>query len=274
MSNAVRRARRALYADLETPHVRYGAEVDRLAARATRILDLGCGYEAPGLARLPSSGTLKCGIDAVADLRPSRAQRIRFVRGDGSRLPFADGSFDLVISKSVLEHLTHPERVLAEVARVLAPGGHFVFLTPNFWDYVSIGAWIIPNALHGALVKALTGRREEDTFPTRYRANTVGRLQTLARKAGLDVAGLSHVREHPHYLSIHIVPYLLGAIYEKLVPANISMLRPWILGVMRRPGQRSRPTSRSRPARAARAVREVALDEPGRRLEGTGTGGR
>jgi SAM-dependent methyltransferase len=55
-------------------------------------------------------------------------------------LPFAAGSFDLVSANMVLEHLPAPEQVFQEIARVLAPGGKFVFLTRhlgNPWVRIS-----------------------------------------------------------------------------------------------------------------------------------------
>jgi ubiquinone/menaquinone biosynthesis C-methylase UbiE len=51
------------------------------------------------------------------------ASRVVFDVGDGSALPFADGSVDLVMCNSVLHHLEQPARLFAEIARVIAPGG-------------------------------------------------------------------------------------------------------------------------------------------------------
>ena len=46
-------------------------------------------------------------------------------------LPFADGSFGVVIIKHVVEHLPHPEKAIAELGRVIAPGGVLILATPN-----------------------------------------------------------------------------------------------------------------------------------------------
>ncbi len=53
------------------------------------------------------------------------------VLGAGARIPFADGSFSSVTSTSVLEHIHDLDPVMAEIARILKPGGKFVFCVPN-----------------------------------------------------------------------------------------------------------------------------------------------
>ena len=52
---------------------------------------------------------------------------------DGHRLPFSDGSFDLVLSFDVFEHIKESDAHLAEVRRVLVPGGRYLLQTPNKW---------------------------------------------------------------------------------------------------------------------------------------------
>jgi SAM-dependent methyltransferase len=56
---------------------------------------------------------------------------VRFLRGDAERMPFRDASADLVVMSEVIEHLLHPDRAVAEVSRVLRPGGVFVMTTNN-----------------------------------------------------------------------------------------------------------------------------------------------
>ena len=46
-------------------------------------------------------------------------------------LPFADGSFEVVIIKHIVEHLPNPEKAVAEIGRVTAPGGVLILSTPN-----------------------------------------------------------------------------------------------------------------------------------------------
>jgi len=50
-----------------------------------------------------------------------------------SKLPFDDGAFRTVIALEVIEHVTNPFRAIAEIARVLGPGGRLCLTLPNFW---------------------------------------------------------------------------------------------------------------------------------------------
>lgn len=94
------------------------------------IVDIGCGTGELALAisRKVREGRI-VGIDNSASmlLWASRHEttdgRIRFIAGDGARLPFPDESVDLVVSTLSLHHWSNPDGVLAEIDRVLVPGG-------------------------------------------------------------------------------------------------------------------------------------------------------
>lgn len=101
------------------------------------VLDLGCagGFMAEAL---DDRGARVTGIDpaaeAIAAARAHAAQTGRSIAYDigvGETLPYGDAGFDAVVCVDVLEHVADLDRVLAEVARVLRPGGLFLFDTIN-----------------------------------------------------------------------------------------------------------------------------------------------
>jgi ubiquinone/menaquinone biosynthesis C-methylase UbiE len=107
-----------------------GAFVTFLAPRPTDgVLEVGSGLGllARDVATLVPQGRVT-GVEHSADQlavagREARAANLEFVRGDAHELPFADGAFDLVYCRYVLEHLAKPSRALREMRRVLKPGG-------------------------------------------------------------------------------------------------------------------------------------------------------
>jgi 2-polyprenyl-6-hydroxyphenyl methylase / 3-demethylubiquinone-9 3-methyltransferase len=101
-----------------------------LVPRATRpgvvLLDVACGggVMAPYVASL---GYRHIGVDIGASaLVIARDHGVEPVRGDAARLPFADGVADVVVAGEMLEHVTDLPVVVAELCRVLAPGGTLV----------------------------------------------------------------------------------------------------------------------------------------------------
>ena len=77
---------------------------------------------------------LAAGIDpgsAVLNEAQARGAYHLLAQALGSGLPFADGHFATVVSNSVLEHIPGVDAVLAEIARVLRPGGRFIFCVPG-----------------------------------------------------------------------------------------------------------------------------------------------
>lgn len=92
--------------------------------------------------------------------------------------PIPDGSVDIILCDHVLEHVEAPPEFVHEIKRVLKPGGWFCARTPIKWGYIGIGARLIPNALHVALLKRLQpSRKPEDVFPVTYRMNTKSALE-------------------------------------------------------------------------------------------------
>ena len=97
-----------------------------------RVVDLGCGAgDSVDMFRSLDLEVRWVGVDI--EMSPEVAGRVRddaeFVTFDGVHLPFDNGSVDAVYCKQVLEHVARPRELVAEVARVLAPGGRFAGAT-------------------------------------------------------------------------------------------------------------------------------------------------
>ncbi len=102
-------------------------------AACRRVVDLGTGPgDIPLLLAANSAIPTIVGVDAAATMlalagpkaqRLGLSQRVRFERADVKALPFANGSFDGVLSNTILHHIPEPIAFLREAARVLAPDG-------------------------------------------------------------------------------------------------------------------------------------------------------
>jgi len=145
-----------------------------------RVLDVGCGtgFLLRLLAeRLPDAEEL-VGIDAaqgMIDVAKTMGNdpRLAFSTGTAEHLPFPDAWFDLVVSTTSFDHWENQQAGLAECARVLRPGGHFV-LTDLF------SLWLVPTLLFGHRGRART-RHQVDALmrASRWRVITWHRLYAV-----------------------------------------------------------------------------------------------
>lgn len=118
--------------------------IDYNAYGGQRVLDVGCGL-ATDLSRFAKGGAEVTGIDisprAIEMSRQNFAQRGldgRFARMDGGAMTFGDASFDFVYCHTVLHFTPDPDSMIAEIHRVLKPGGTAFFMAINrkSWLYV------------------------------------------------------------------------------------------------------------------------------------------
>lgn len=105
------------------------------AAPTSRVLDFGCGAgELVTCLQEMGYQSWGCDIGRFWEHNPdASADRLALIESAPYRIPFADGSFDVVLSTSVLEHAQNKEQLFREIHRVLAPGGLTVHLYPSRW---------------------------------------------------------------------------------------------------------------------------------------------
>ena len=101
------------------------------------------------------------------------------LRGDGTQLPFADNTFDVVITSEVLEHIQNDVSAIAEMVRVLKPGGRFAGTVPT-WFPEKIN-WMLSDEYHAP--KSVGGH---------VRIYTETELKAKLRSAGLEITGSHH----------------------------------------------------------------------------------
>lgn len=205
--------------------------IQEVLSQQSPILDAGCGIDAP-LTRKFGAQIETVGIDLCKGLPAD----LPVVSGDLGHLPFRDGAFTVVFSRSVFEHLANPKQVLQEFHRVLKPNGFCVILTPNRFDYSSIIAALTPHRFHRWFVKTVFNSQSYDTFPTIYRANTPAFFRALASKGkGWEVRRISGVRHYPANLAFSRLLFRLGIAYDWLIArAGLTALQPSLLVVLRR----------------------------------------
>jgi SAM-dependent methyltransferase len=142
--------------------------------RGDRALDLGCGVGA-FTAVLAEAGADVTGVE-VAEAALARAREahreldFRLAPLEGP-LPFADRAFDLVWASEVIEHVADTERWLAEVRRVMTPGGRLLLTTPS----------------HGRLRVAILGvERFSEPFGDHLHLYTRGSLTSALNDLGFE----------------------------------------------------------------------------------------
>jgi len=105
------------------------------------LLDIGCGPGTFGAYLGSRLGIREVhGVDFIPELVDEATRNgihASVLDLDRQDVPYADGTFDAVFAGEVIEHLTDPDHLLAEAARVLAPGGAFVLSTPNLAGWMN-----------------------------------------------------------------------------------------------------------------------------------------
>jgi SAM-dependent methyltransferase len=154
----------------------FGRHAFELARRARRVVAVDFAADEVAATRDTLAAMAEAG-----EIEADRA--VGVLRGDATALPFADGCFDAVITSEVLEHVTDDTAALAEMVRVLRPGGAFAATVPA-WLPEKV-SWMLSDEYHAP---AAPGGH--------VRIYSATELQAKLRAAGLDLAG----RHHAHAL--------------------------------------------------------------------------
>lgn len=235
MTTSAERLRSHFYARDRHPYRYFDRKVSSLLTIDSVLLDAGCGRTVPVLRTYIGQAKRLIGVEIVefTDVPDG----IETHTGDLANLPLDSSSVDLIMSRSVFEHLQDPESIYREFGRVLKPGGSVVFLTANMWDYGTLVARMVPNRFHAKIIKKIEGRAEEDTFPTAYKTNTRKDVDRLASAAGLEISSFTYLNQYPNYLMFNSFLFLIGVAYERITTRfdALKILRGWILVTLQKP---------------------------------------
>ncbi len=151
------------------------------------VLDLGCGDG--HFASVAFSQRLDVGLDPWWGPLQEAQERDCYAvltHADGARMPFPAASFATVVSNSVLEHIPEVTPVLAEVARVLRPGGAFYFCVPgpNFRRFLSVARMADAMGLKKA---AEAYRRLFDRISRHHTYDSIDGWEGRLERAGLQL---------------------------------------------------------------------------------------
>jgi ubiquinone/menaquinone biosynthesis C-methylase UbiE len=193
----------------DSDHATHRRVVGALPQPSRLVLDLGCGTaEASQLVQSARPEAEYVGVDvsiSALHLARSLGRPGTFIRASGDRLPFADATFDGVISFFALEHLTTPESVLTEMVRVLAPGGTLILLSVSYDRPFGV----VPSQRFGG---SHGGRRLPRFHPVNLVVYASNRTRFICRQL------LKHVRYRvdPNYVSFERIehPLALDGAYE------------------------------------------------------------
>ena len=231
--------------EYETGKQIFLAHFDAAVLCGARVLDVGCGLGGKTAWYAEAGARLVVGVDlAWEHVRQSarfaaargQADRVVVARADAMRLPFAAGTFDVVTANDSMEHFADPASALAELARVLRPGGRLcLYFTPyrsplgsHLYDHVKI-PWcqlVLPRPLLYATLERAVRDEERARGGEDADARAVARTREIVRYFENDVNGIT-VRRFGAILAAERRLRVHHMHYE---PPKFKFLRP-LLGV-------------------------------------------
>lgn len=162
------------------------------------------------------------GIDVSEAVRSNPVIDVAHVVQPGARWPLEDRSIDLIVSDYTFEHLSDPSHVVAEIERVLKPGGWLCARTPNKWGYNAIGARLIPNSLHERVLAILQpDRKAIDIFPTTFRLNTRKVLARYFDSSRWDLVAYTWNAE-PAYFGKSVLAWWFAKAMFRFTPQSLG----------------------------------------------------
>ncbi len=188
----------------------YDELLGHLDLRGRTLLDVGCGsgwFSQRAAARGARVTSLDIGLRLLAETM--RKCQTRPVAADACRLPFADGSFDVVVSSECIEHTLDPLQALRDICRVVRPGGTIVVTAPNQrWHFAVVIANLLKLRPYAGYEHWVSWRQVRRTVDA----------------AGLTIECMRGIHLFPFVISaLHPMLRRIDAYGERLGPAMVNI---------------------------------------------------
>jgi SAM-dependent methyltransferase len=218
------------FSDIDGTITFYG-RINALIQKSATVLDIGCGRGAwvadknqfrreLRLIKGKVNQVIGIDVDPASAVNPCIDQY--FQLNNDYPWPLTDKSIDLAFSDQVLEHVSDPDLFFSESQRVLKQDGYLCIRTTNNWGYIAIGAKVIPNRLHGKIIKEFQiNRKEEDVFPTVFRCNSIVPIKRMLKKYDFDGVVYGYDSE-PAYFDNSYLGYLIAKAYHYVCPSILK----------------------------------------------------
>jgi len=199
------------YAPDKAPRTSYPGQlaqwlVDTAYRGKGRLLDVGCG-RGEYLEAFHQAGMNVAGVDiSPAAPRYAAPHHVEVIDFESGKLPFPEGSFDFLFSKSVIEHIREPASLLGEVHRVLKPGGTAVIMTPS-WEYTYWGPFYI-----------------DHTHVTPFTKMSLDEILTMS---GFQTPAVSYFRQLPFLWKNPALNWVARVISALPIPYRPIHAAPW-----------------------------------------------
>jgi SAM-dependent methyltransferase len=215
--------------DIDAVYPTDGRVVEQIAAEGPlpgkRVLEVGAGSGRDSV-RLAAAGAIAVILDySLPSLETARrvaereGVRAHFVRADALRLPFRDGTFDVVFHQGLLEHFRDPMPLLRENVRALAPGALLLVDVPQRFHLYTVGKHVLI-----AMGKWFAGWETEFT---------IGELERLLRRAGVTTVRRYGAWMIPglFYRALRLGLLKLGLARLPLYPRPVPLVTPLLEGL-------------------------------------------
>jgi ubiquinone/menaquinone biosynthesis C-methylase UbiE len=193
-----------------------------LIGSETVLLDAGCGKK--GIMDLyVHENELSVGTDISLQAMKENRSMDCYTVSNLEYIPFKSGTFDVIVSAWVVEHMKEPPKIFKEFHRVLKRGGSLIIVTNSLFHPMMFLSFILPERLRDAIKKRLFPPKfDEDTFPTYYKLNSVRKMKVTLKDLGFSKVFTDYSGDPSIYLFFRRI-FPIALLYEKVT--NIKWLK-------------------------------------------------